>query len=143
MEAEHSTAGSGTGAYPSRSRRAARGRLGEIGLHAGYPFHLTLRIRSEGVQVHGRTLTPPAGCDTRATPPRGDARTTGHPAGVPKTDLSGFKPNAEAIAGRNSDLVVSNDLNKIVDQLKQLKINVYVARVLPGEYGPLVVPVRR
>jgi iron complex transport system substrate-binding protein len=51
-----------------------------------------------------------------------------HPAGVPKTDLSGLKPNAEAIAGRNPDLVVvSNDTNKIVDQLKQLKIQVYLA----------------
>jgi iron complex transport system substrate-binding protein len=51
-----------------------------------------------------------------------------HPTGVPKTDLSGFKPNAEAIAGHNPDLVVvSNDTNKIVDQLKQLKIQVYLA----------------
>jgi iron complex transport system substrate-binding protein len=51
-----------------------------------------------------------------------------HPADVPKSDLSGFKPNAEAIAGRNPDLVVvSHDTDNIVDQLKQLKIPVYLA----------------
>jgi iron complex transport system substrate-binding protein len=64
-----------------------------------------------------------------------------HPAGVPKTDLSGIKPNAEAIAGRNPDLVVvSNDTNKIVDQLKQLKIPVYLApaaKTLDDTYGEL------
>jgi iron complex transport system substrate-binding protein len=64
-----------------------------------------------------------------------------HPAGVPKTDLSGFKPNAEAIAGRNPDLVVvSNDTNKIVDQLKQLKIAVYLApaaKTLDDTYAQL------
>jgi iron complex transport system substrate-binding protein len=48
------------------------------------------------------------------------------PANAPKTDLSGFKPNAEAIAAKNPDLVVlSNDLNKIVDQLTKLKIPVF------------------
>ena len=31
------------------------------------------------------------------------------PADAPKTDLSGFKPNAEAIAGKNPDLVVLSD----------------------------------
>ncbi|RKN24071.1 ABC transporter substrate-binding protein [Micromonospora musae] len=50
-----------------------------------------------------------------------------YPAGVPKSDLSGFQPNAEAIAGRNPDLVViSDDRNKIVDQLGKLKIPVLV-----------------
>ncbi|MFG1776741.1 ABC transporter substrate-binding protein [Micromonospora sp. NPDC049048] len=48
------------------------------------------------------------------------------PADAPKTDLSGFTPNAEAIAGRNPDLVVlSDDRNKIVEQLTTLKIPVY------------------
>jgi iron complex transport system substrate-binding protein len=64
-----------------------------------------------------------------------------YPAGAPKTDLSGFKPNAEAIAGRNPDLVVvSNDTNKIVDQLKQLKISVYLspaANTLDDTYAQL------
>jgi iron complex transport system substrate-binding protein len=51
-----------------------------------------------------------------------------HPEDAPKTDLSAFKPNAEAIAAKNPDLVVlSNDTNKIVDQLTKLKIPVYLA----------------
>jgi iron complex transport system substrate-binding protein len=51
-----------------------------------------------------------------------------YPAGVPKSDLSGFKPNAEAIAAKNPDLVViSNDLNNVVASLTQLKIPVYLA----------------
>jgi iron complex transport system substrate-binding protein len=48
------------------------------------------------------------------------------PADVPKSDLSGFKPSAEAIAAKNPDLVVlSDDVNKIVDQLTKLKIPVF------------------
>ncbi|MFI2650558.1 ABC transporter substrate-binding protein [Micromonospora fulviviridis] len=48
-----------------------------------------------------------------------------YPAEAPKSDLSGFQPNAEAIAGKSPDLVVlSNDTNKIVDQLTTLKIPV-------------------
>jgi iron complex transport system substrate-binding protein len=51
-----------------------------------------------------------------------------YPADAPKTDLSGFRPNAEAVAARSPDLVVvSNDTNKIVDQLTRLKIPVYLA----------------
>jgi iron complex transport system substrate-binding protein len=51
-----------------------------------------------------------------------------YPPEAPKTDLSGFKPNAEAIAAKNPDLVViSNDTNKIMDQLAKLKIPVYLA----------------
>ncbi|BCJ52914.1 ABC transporter substrate-binding protein [Actinoplanes sp. NBRC 14428] len=51
------------------------------------------------------------------------------PAEAPRTDLSGFKPNAEAIAAKNPDLVVlSDDLNKIVDQLTKLKVPVLLAR---------------
>ncbi|SBT50730.1 ABC transporter substrate-binding protein [Micromonospora auratinigra] len=47
------------------------------------------------------------------------------PPEAPKSDLSGFQPNAEAIAGKTPDLVVlSNDTNKIVDQLTTLKIPV-------------------
>jgi iron complex transport system substrate-binding protein len=50
-----------------------------------------------------------------------------YPPDAPKTDLSGFKPNAEAIAAKNPDLVVlSDDLNKIVDQLAKLKIPTFV-----------------
>jgi iron complex transport system substrate-binding protein len=51
-----------------------------------------------------------------------------YPAEAPKTDLSGFKPNAEAIAGKQPDLVViANDTDKIKDQLTALKIPVYHA----------------
>ena len=54
--------------------------------------------------------------------------TSNYPANAPKTDLSSFKPNAEAIAAKQPDLVVlSDDQDHIVDQLKTLKIPVYVA----------------
>ncbi|HEX5200682.1 ABC transporter substrate-binding protein [Paractinoplanes rhizophilus] len=50
-----------------------------------------------------------------------------YPDNAPKTDLSGFKPNAEAIAAKNPDLVLlSNDTDKIVDQLDKLKIPVFL-----------------
>ncbi|TDC83342.1 ABC transporter substrate-binding protein [Micromonospora sp. KC606] len=48
-----------------------------------------------------------------------------YPPEAPRSELSGFQPNAEAIAARGPDLVVlSNDTNKIVDQLTALKIPV-------------------
>jgi iron complex transport system substrate-binding protein len=51
-----------------------------------------------------------------------------YPPQAPKTDMSGVSPNAEVIAGYQPDLVViSNDLNKIVDQLTRLRIPVYLA----------------
>ncbi|MEU9505883.1 ABC transporter substrate-binding protein [Micromonospora sp. NPDC048170] len=50
------------------------------------------------------------------------------PADVPKSDLSGYQPNAEAIAGKSPDLVVlANDTNKIVEQLTALKIPVLLS----------------
>jgi iron complex transport system substrate-binding protein len=49
--------------------------------------------------------------------------TSNYPEGVPTTDLSAFTPNAEAIAGYDPDLVVlSDDLNGIVDALDALKV---------------------
>ncbi|WP_127500170.1 ABC transporter substrate-binding protein [Actinoplanes solisilvae] len=61
-----------------------------------------------------------------------------YPADAPKTDLSGFKPNAEAIAAKDPDLVVlSNDIDKIVSQLGALKIPVLLvpaAADLDGTY---------
>jgi len=49
------------------------------------------------------------------------------PADAPKSDLSGFKPNAEAVAAKDPDLVVlTDDLNKIVDQLTRLKIPTFI-----------------
>jgi iron complex transport system substrate-binding protein len=63
------------------------------------------------------------------------------PADAPKTDLSGFKPNAEAIAAKNPDLVVlTNDINNIVAQLTALKIPVYLtpaATALDNVYAEL------
>lgn len=51
-----------------------------------------------------------------------------YPKDAPVTKLSGFKPNADAVAGYEPDLVVlSYDANKVVDSLKKLKIPVYVA----------------
>ncbi|GAA0437153.1 ABC transporter substrate-binding protein [Actinoplanes capillaceus] len=51
-----------------------------------------------------------------------------HPADAPKTDLSGFKPNAEAIAAKDPDLVVlSNDSDGIVAQLGKLSIPAFVS----------------
>jgi len=50
-----------------------------------------------------------------------------YPANAPKSDLQAFKPNAEAIAAKNPDLVVlTNDTNKIVDQLTALKIPTFL-----------------
>lgn len=49
-----------------------------------------------------------------------------YPPEAPKTDLSGFNPNAEAVAAKNPDLVVlDTDTNKIVEQLTRLKIPVF------------------
>ncbi|WP_157545692.1 ABC transporter substrate-binding protein [Hamadaea tsunoensis] len=64
-----------------------------------------------------------------------------YPADAPKTDLSAFKPNAEAIAAKNPDLVVlTDDTNKIVDQLTALKIPVFrtaAAATLDDTYAEL------
>ena len=63
------------------------------------------------------------------------------PADAPRTELSAFKPNAEAISAKNPDLVVlSDDLNKIVDQLTKLKIPVFrtpAAKDLDQTYGEI------
>ncbi|MGH3716064.1 MAG: ABC transporter substrate-binding protein [Micromonosporaceae bacterium] len=51
-----------------------------------------------------------------------------YPKDAPVTKLSGFKPNADAVAGYDPDLVVlAYDANQVVDSLKKLKIPVYVA----------------
>ncbi|GAA5045821.1 iron complex transport system substrate-binding protein [Thermocatellispora tengchongensis] len=48
-----------------------------------------------------------------------------YPAEAPKTSLSGFKPNAEAIAEHNPDLVVlANDAGGIVAELGKLQVPV-------------------
>jgi iron complex transport system substrate-binding protein len=64
-----------------------------------------------------------------------------YPANAPKTSLSGFKPNVEAIAGYRPDLVlVSDDTNGIVGQLGRLQIPTLVeppAADLGGVYAQL------
>jgi iron complex transport system substrate-binding protein len=51
-----------------------------------------------------------------------------YPPEAPKSDLSGYTPNAEAIAAKTPDLVLlTYDANNIVQQLTELKIPVYLA----------------
>jgi iron complex transport system substrate-binding protein len=51
-----------------------------------------------------------------------------YPPQAPRTELSGVQPNAEAIVAKNPDLVViSNDLNRVSDQLTKLRVPVYLA----------------
>lgn len=48
-----------------------------------------------------------------------------HPSNAPRTKLSGFKPNAEAVIAYKPDLVVvSDDLNGIVKALEKVKVPV-------------------
>lgn len=89
---------------------------------------LTLEQRPERIVVLGPSATEMlfaigAGGQVNAVDDNSN-----HPADAPKSDLSAFTPNAEAIAAKQPDLVVlTNDLNKIVDQLTQLKIPHYLA----------------
>jgi iron complex transport system substrate-binding protein len=64
-----------------------------------------------------------------------------YPARAPKTKLSGYTPNAEAIAKYKPDLVVVQDnLGRIVDALQKLRIPVLVqptARKLSDAYAQI------
>jgi iron complex transport system substrate-binding protein len=64
------------------------------------------------------------------------------PAGAPRTELSGFRPNVEAIAGYRPDLVVvASDANNVVAGLTRLSIPVLLqppARNLVGAYGQIL-----
>ncbi len=61
-----------------------------------------------------------AGKQVKAVDDRSD-----YPGKAPRTDLSGFNPNVEAIASNQPDLVVLSD-NSVEDGLKQLGIKVLV-----------------
>lgn len=51
-----------------------------------------------------------------------------YPSNAPRTKLSGFKPNAEAIIDKSPDLVVlSDDMNNIVKALTKVKIPVLLS----------------
>ncbi|HYV02257.1 MAG TPA: ABC transporter substrate-binding protein [Actinomycetota bacterium] len=64
-----------------------------------------------------------------------------YPPEAPLTDLSGFQPNVEAIAGFEPDLVViSNDTNDLVKSLEALSIPVLLQPApvgLDGTYGEI------
>ncbi|MCP2257038.1 iron complex transport system substrate-binding protein [Streptoalloteichus tenebrarius] len=64
-----------------------------------------------------------------------------HPADAPRTELSGFNPNVEAVAGHNPDLVVaSDDRNNLVAGLAAVKVPVLLlpaASTLDGTYEQL------
>ncbi|WP_422772808.1 ABC transporter substrate-binding protein [Plantactinospora sp. WMMC1484] len=89
---------------------------------------LTLDKRPEKIVVLGPTATEmlfAIGAGDQVTAADDNSN---HPADAPRTELSAFTPNAEAVAAKNPDLVVlTNDLNKIVDQLGQLRIPYYLA----------------
>ncbi|MFY1673769.1 ABC transporter substrate-binding protein [Plantactinospora sp. WMMB334] len=89
---------------------------------------LTLDERPEKIVVLGPTATEmlfAIGAGDQVTAADDNSN---YPADAPRTELSAFTPNAEAVAAKNPDLVVlTNDLNKIVDQLGQLKIPYYLA----------------
>jgi iron complex transport system substrate-binding protein len=63
------------------------------------------------------------------------------PESAPRSNLSGYKPDVEAIAAKNPDLVViSEDTNKVKEQLEKLKIPVYqgaAAKTLDDVYAQL------
>lgn len=64
------------------------------------------------------------------------------PANAPKTALSGYRPNLEAIVAEGPDLVlVSNDINGIVAALRERKIPTFIvpaANTLDDTYSQLV-----
>ena len=64
-----------------------------------------------------------------------------YPANAPKTRLSGYTPNAEAVAGYRPDLVViANDANGLVAALHKLHVRVLIqpaARNLAGAYAEI------
>jgi iron complex transport system substrate-binding protein len=65
-----------------------------------------------------------------------------HPAGVPRTDLSAYEPNVEAIAGHRPDLVVipADAPRDAIAGLRRLRLNVIAQHVpddLEGAYAQM------
>ena len=117
------------GLLPASGCGAPRGTgTGQATVTAGYPVTvgaLTLTRRPERIVSLAPTATEMlfaigAGPQVVAVDDQSNYPTT-----APKTDLSGFQPNAEAIAAKIPDLVVlSDDLDNIVSGLDKLKIPV-------------------
>lgn len=68
-------------------------------------------------------------------------RFSDYPAGTPRTELSGFRPNVEAVAGYRPDLVVvASDANNVVAALTRLRIPVLLhppAQNIAAAYGQI------
>ncbi|MFX4272655.1 ABC transporter substrate-binding protein [Propionibacteriaceae bacterium Y1685] len=103
---------------------------------------VTLEKRPEAIVVLSPSLTETvygvgAGGQVKAVD-----SLSNYPEGVPTTDLSAFKPNAEAIAGMAPDLVLlSNDQDNIVQALTDLSIPVALlesAATLEDAYAQMV-----
>jgi iron complex transport system substrate-binding protein len=84
---------------------------------------LTLTERPERIVVLSPSLTEMAYAVDAGAQVVAVDQLSNYPANVPKTDLSGFKPNAEAVAKYQPDLVLlSNDIDNVVSQLRVLNI---------------------
>lgn len=103
---------------------------------------VTLDAAPEKIVVLGPTLTETlfaigAGTQVEAV----DDQST-YPTDAPKTDLSAFKPNAEAVAKYSPDLVMlTNDSNGLVDALGALKVPTLVLAApqdLAGAYDQML-----
>ncbi|MGC4895558.1 ABC transporter substrate-binding protein [Micromonospora sp. DT31] len=110
------------------AEKTSTGTPADGGSGAGFPASvgkLTLEKRPERIVSLGPTPTEmlfAVGAGKQVTAVDDQSN---HPPEAPRTDLSGYQPNAEAVAARNPDLVViSDNLNKIAEQLVALKIPV-------------------
>jgi iron complex transport system substrate-binding protein len=84
---------------------------------------LTLTERPERIVVLSPSLTETVYAVDAGPQVVAVDQLSNHPADVPKTDLSAFKPNAEAVAKYEPDLVLlSNDIDNVVSQLRILNI---------------------
>jgi iron complex transport system substrate-binding protein len=124
---------------------AACGTPAPSGTSPSESFPLTLTTAKGRVTIPHRpsrvvSLSPTATEDLYAVGAGGqvvavDSYST-YPAQAPKTTLSGFTPNIEAIAGYKPDLVLAaDDTNNLVEQLGKLQIPVLVEPAAAGFDG--------